>query len=134
MSDLTIKRLYTENPFVDSLLYYSKLLAYNTVIKLDKEANNAETVESIKRSDLYIISYEGRGEYALYTYTEDILKLSSIPAINITAWANDNSKIPSKYHDELTKIAQKYYIDNYIEENNYYRMITGKPNLNDYGI
>ena len=134
MSNLTIKRLYTENPFVDSLLFYSKLLVYNTVIKLEKEANNAETVESIKRSDLYIISYEGRGSYELYTYTENILKLSSVPAGKVVEWAANNSKIPASYHDELTKIAQQYCIDHYIEENNYYRMITGKPKINDYGI
>ena len=134
VSSLTIKKIYTENPFVDSLLYYVKLLAYGSVVKLQKDADAGETVRSMADSDLYIISCEGRGIFELYNYSETILGMSSVPASKISEWALDNSKIEDQYKAELTIIAQKYCVDNYIETNEYYRKLMGLPPVGDYGI
>ena len=46
--------LGTENPFVDLLMYNLKVLAFNSVIKDEFQANNYETKESAKAGELYI--------------------------------------------------------------------------------
>jgi len=131
---LSIKKIYTDNPFVDSLLYYVKILAYGTVLKMQAEADNAETTDSLKNFDTYSLSYEGRGYFDLYTYTEAILSQSSVPTANISKWAANNALITDQYKAELTVIAQKIYIENYIELNAYYRKITGMPKIGEFGI
>lgn len=129
-----IKKIYTDNPFIDSLLYFIKILAYGSVIKFQKEADSKETTTSMKYADLYIISCEGRGIFDLYTYSESLLSLSSVPKTKISQWASDNSLIEDQYKSELLKLAQQNFVDTYIETNEYYRMITGLPPVGDYGI
>ena len=131
---MEIKKIYTENPFVDSLLYCIKLLAFGAIIKSSEKADLQETAESIAASDLYMISLDGKGVFELYTYTQKILELSSVPKNKILEYSIDNSKIPLQYHEELLKIASQYCIDNYIELNSYYRTICGLPPIGDYGI
>ena len=67
---MEIKKIYTENPFVDSLLYCIKLLAFGAIIKSSEKADLQETAESIAASDLYMISLDGKGVFELYTYTQ----------------------------------------------------------------
>ena len=37
-----IKKIYTENPYVDEMVYYTKLLAAGTVLKMQEVADNSE--------------------------------------------------------------------------------------------
>lgn len=135
---LTIKKLYTENPFVDSLLYCVKILAYGAIIKSEEDANNDETVSTIKSSDLYMAALENIGDFELYEYSEAILRSSSIPVpllnANLTNWLNDKDLIPTQYRDELVKLSKASVIANYEEKNNYYRMICGLPDYGESGI
>ena len=50
----------SENPFADLLMYGLKILAYNSVIKDQYLADDAETAESAKAADLYIDCLENR--------------------------------------------------------------------------
>ena len=54
-----IKKIYTENPYVDEMVYYTKLMGLGTVLKMKQEADNAETVESLKNAGIYISCMEG---------------------------------------------------------------------------
>lgn len=107
LSSISIQKIYTENPFIDSLLYFTKYLAYNSVVKLSRDADQAETTKSIKEGDLYIISYEGRGSFPLYEYDETDLSNAGVPKEDLRDYALHNSKIPDKYRDKLTAIGQK---------------------------
>lgn len=131
---MEIKKIYTENPFVDSLLYCVKLLAFGSIVKMEEKANNAETENSIKQSDLYIASIENRGIFDLFTYTEKILNQSSLPKANMADYLKDKYLIPEAYREEVTKLAMADCIANYNEENNYYRTICGLPPIGTYGI
>ena len=134
MSANITKKIYTDNPFVDSLLYYVKILAYGSVIKLQSMADKAETDSSLTKSDLYLLAYENSGSFDLFSYNEDVLSQSSVPASKVSAWAANNSLIEDKYKDELLALERTYYIAHYDEENSYYRMIIGLPPIGDYGI
>ena len=129
-----IKALYGDNPFVDILLYCCKIIAFGSVVKLESEATKYETLESIKESDLYLTSIEDSGMFELYTYDEKFLNMSSIPKNKVTFYANHNDKIPTKYRDELYKIARDFTISHYDEKNEYYRKVCGMQKYDDYGI
>lgn len=131
---LDIKKSYTENPFIDSLLYCIKILSFGCILKSEEQATKYETLDSIKNAEEYIYALEDGSQFEIFRYTTDILSKSSVPADKITYYANDNTLIPEQYHEELTAIAKQYILDNYEELNDYYRMINGKPPLDDHGI
>lgn len=74
MSNLTINKTYTANPAIDYLLYYSKLLAFNSVIKNEEEALQNETKQSMLNGDALIACIEGNAIFELFDYDEEILK------------------------------------------------------------
>ena len=131
---MEIKKIYTENPFVDSLLYCVKLLAFGSIVKFAEIADNDETENSIKQSDLYIASIENRGIFDLFNYTTNILNKSSLPKENMSDYLKDKYLIPEAYRDEVTALAMADCIANYNEENEYYRTLCGLPPNGEYGI
>ena len=42
-----IKKIYTDNPYVDEMVYYTKLMGLDTVLKLQNLADSYETDESL---------------------------------------------------------------------------------------
>lgn len=131
----TAKKLYTDNPFIDSLLFCVKTLAYGCVIKNQDEANNNETTDSLKNSDIYISCVEGKTIFELFSYTKTELQSVGITDTTLlTKYINNKDLIPDQYRDKLTTIATADFITNYEEENEYYRKICGLPAVGDYGI
>ena len=131
----TSKKIYTDNPFVDSLLFCVKTLAYGCVIKNQDDANNNETTDSLKNSDIYISCVEGKTIFGLFSYTKAELQSVGITdEILISKYINDSSTIPDIYRDSLTTIGTADFIKNYEEENEYYRKLCGLPPIDDYGI
>lgn len=133
---LSIKKIYTDNPFVDMLLFYVKLLSYGSIIKDENAANAGEQLDSLKSAELYIYAIENGAEFTMYSYNQTMLEAVLTPAdmVNIDTYVKTNSSIPEKYHDALVKIARQNVIDTYEEKNNYYRKICGLPNYGDKGI
>lgn len=60
------EKTITENPFVDNILYYSKLMALNCTVKDEAEALSQETAESLRRRELLISSVEKTATYEVY--------------------------------------------------------------------
>ena len=63
---ITPEKTITDNPFVDNVLYYSKLMALNCTVKDEDEALSQETVESLRRRELLISSVEKTSTYESY--------------------------------------------------------------------
>lgn len=127
--------VYTDNPFVDILVYYTKIMAINCVVKNETTAINNETINSVKNSDLYIACIEGRATFDYFqVIPKNILIASGIPEGLIEDCLNNKDNIPLSKRDLVTKNMVKYTIDTYIELNNYYRMLNGKPNIDTKGL
>lgn len=129
---MSVTKIYTENPFVDELVYYVKQIAPNCIIKNETEANNNETVASLQTSDLYIACYEGRAIYDLIPqFPIEVLASVGIPKYLQEDYHRYKDHIPGIYHKSLTAAFMPYYVEHYEEQNNYYRMIMGLPKYND---
>lgn len=118
-------------PLVNELVYYLKKLCLHSVIKDEDRALSCETLESIKASDLYIACMEQRADFYFFDYNYKDLLNVGIPDYLILDYLKDKSKIPYKYREELIKRKSESYIKNYIELNNYYRMLNGLPEVGD---
>ena len=125
------EKIFTDNPFIDELVYYTKTIAVNAVIKDSDKADAGETVESLKAAGLYIACRENKVRFDAFVYDYDFLAANGIPPAIIDDCVLDNEKIPLAYRDKLLSAKAKEYIDNYEEQNDYYRNFLGLPPIED---
>lgn len=125
-------KIFTDNPFIDELLYFTKTIAGNVVIKDSDEADLNETLDSLEYSDLYIACREGRARFDDFNYSyEFLIKYGVLPAAIVEQCAKDNTRIPDKYRETLLQYMVQEYIQDYVELNNYYRTLAGLPDKED---
>lgn len=135
MSDLMITKSYSNNPFVDILLYYTKILAFGSIVKDEDEAERNETEESILAGDIYVSCVEKNVIFEMFHYDRELLTSVGITDnALINRCINNINYIPKDKRKELTELARLKYIDKYEELNNYYRKLCGLPKLGEYGI
>lgn len=130
-----VEMVRTDNlPLVDELVYNIKLITASCVVKDDDKAKQNETLESIRNASQYIAAVQNRLRFDVFQYTKSMLQAVGIPDTLVESCIKDRYKIPERYREPLLNYATKYYINNYVELNNYYRMISGLPDYGDDGI
>ena len=117
-----IKRVYTENPYVDELVYYTKLLGIETVLKLQQRADNCETADSLKASGIYIACMENTMEFAIIPrLTRTCLLKAGVDSNMIDRCVYRKEYVPQELRDAVVKEYAKEYIETYEDLNPYYR-------------
>ena len=122
--------VYTENPYVDIIIYYVKKLGLDTVLKMNDNALDKETLESKKAADLLIECVESTAPLARLTgvIDEDLLREAGITnSATITAALANWEYIPKEFRPKAVELARNKYIASYEEHNDYYRMLNGLP-------
>lgn len=135
-----ISRVYTDNPFVDELIYYTKLLSTGTVLKMKELADNSETAQSLKNSALYLTCVDHVERIELFpTISTTAFNAAGITDTEVMSYwrthrdlirKNDkNSKyyLTRKQISQITEQLRVEYIASYEELNPYYRMLHGLP-------
>lgn len=125
-------KIYTENPFVDELIYYVKQIGPGCIVKNETEADKHETLESLKAADLYLACYEGRAKFAYFdSFPREVIRTAKVPEQLLDSCVKDKYNIPTSYRDAVVSEMMTYYVENYVDGNDYYRMLTGYPNKDD---
>lgn len=118
-------KTYTDNPFVDNVLYYAKLLALNCVIKDEDEALSHETAESLKNGNIMIACVEGRATYEIFPMIpKEILEKYIAIKSNLDLYVESVDALEthlrsfSEYERvnlfrKLSNLARTIYIDHY---------------------
>ena len=129
-------KVFTENPLLDEIVFNARQLATGTILKDMDKANNAETLESIQAGDVLIAIKHGYTRFEYFKYDESILRqISGLTEEEITYYAQHNDEIPEgDIRTQLLNIAKESFENNYVEYNNYYRMLHGDPNYDESGI
>lgn len=148
---INIKKVYSDNPYVDEMVYYTMKLGLDTVLKLSDRADKCETLEILKEAETYIACMDGNA--ILRSFTDFPFSMSGSPLTSILdsdgrpygaglslVTAKEISVFPKKVF-ELSPEKQKavldamvtYYIEHYEEKNAYYRMLNGLPPLDSNG-
>ena len=131
---LEISKKYTNNPFLDNLIYYVQQIAYSCILKDESVALANETDESSAAAEKYIYSMDGSGTFKMYSYTREMMEEAGVPEAYIDIYLSNIKDVPVKYQDKLVEVARNHTINEYEEKNNYYRMITGLPPYGEIGI
>lgn len=126
--------ILSDAPFVDTLVYDLKTLVLNCVIKNEEEALNNETAESLRDAELYIKCCNGTAKFSDFTYTRAILEYSGLSESAIISALADKNNIQEDLREVVKNNQQEYFMENYVEKNNYYRRLMGLPALDDPGI
>lgn len=123
-----IEQVYSDNPFVDIIVYNAKVLGIDTVLKMKDTADQNETEESLKNADMYIACMENTAIWALFDgFSEDVLRKSGFTGQALANALLDPESIPQDKRETVLENAKQEVIDNYEELNNYYRMLYGLP-------
>lgn len=144
-SQFSNENFQTDNPFVDKLIKNLKILTYNCIVKDEYQAEQNETTESLEEAELYFLCIENRVTLAAFPYIpEQFMREVGIPERIIRLYQNfnneinfiplDNEEKGTTYRSQLVQIMRPWYIDNFEEKNPYYRMLIGRPPLDDWGI
>lgn len=122
---ITPTKTYTDNPFVDNVVYYAKLLGVNSVVKDEDEALQNETPESLYNGDVLISCVEGTSTYELFkSIPKEILEKYIPTKSNLDLYVDNPSTFQvylnslSKYDrtvllNRVSALARTIYIDHY---------------------
>ena len=125
---LDINMVYTDNPYIDIIIYNTQLLGIDTVLKMQGQAEKYETTESLKYADKLIMCKEGTMAFELFdSFSEEVLRSCGFIGLPlIQAMANPET-IPTDYRPAVLAAACEEFINNYEDLNYYYRMLSGLP-------
>lgn len=131
-----IERIFTDTPLIDEIVYQVKGMIYDGIILKDtEEANNNETVYSLKAADRYADIIEGHTVYEMYEYSySHLMKLPYMNRDIAIMYSKNNALIPDNIKPDLLKIANDDFLSTYQEQNNYYRRLYGLPDYGQKGI
>jgi len=118
---------------LESVINNLRYIIDKIVVKYDKKAKSFETLNTKREADRYIIAMLGQDNFNSYlTFDRDVLIASGVTSNELLEkYMNDKNSIPVEKRDELVRLQRKKIIDNYVEKNNYYRMLNGLPDIED---
>lgn len=106
-------------------------LAKGIVIKRNDLAIANETIDTIKEYEEYRACVVGeRNIFNFIEMNREVLSRYLPPDI-IGMCMRDRRQIPKEFLDNVITGMMEYVIENYVEHNEYYRMLTGLPAMND---
>ena len=123
-----VEQVYTENPYVDILVYYTKVLGLDTVLKMKNVADANETLESLQNAEMYIACMDGTYIWGIFdSFSEETLRKSGLIGSALAQALIDKESIPKNMRQTVMDNAAEEFAANYEEMNNYYRMLYGLP-------
>jgi hypothetical protein len=123
-------KVYTDHPLMDEIIYNCKLILNGIVIKNDVLANDYEDQTTIDESSIYLKCIEGTPNFSIFPFTLDMLMEFGYDYKSAKVYMNNRDNIPEEDKDNLLEFCRNYYIDHYVEKNDYYRMLNGLPAYN----
>ena len=127
-------KVFTENPLLDEIVYNARQLATGVIVKDEAAANNNETLQSIQYGDVLVAIGRGEADFSNFRYDEYILSQYYHTYDTVKRYAANNKLIPVEDREALFEIAKNAFLENYVEYNNYYRMLHGLPDYDEKGL
>lgn len=118
--------------FLKSLYKDTLTILDNLVVKRQDLAQAAENIDSIRAFELYYACLTGsRYFYDFREFDIDILEKYMSPQ-EVTDCYRDPNNIPQALRPAIVDEQSKRVVKNYVEKNEYYRMLNGQPPMNDH--
>lgn len=104
----------------------------SVVIKYEAKGRALDTLETRKNYDLYKLSLSNATNFYLYdTFDKRALKYAGIPENDIENCYNNKENIPANKRDLVVYFQEKIIVNEFEEQNNYYRTFLGLPAVED---
>lgn len=120
-----------QNLFVD----VKKIIDF-IVVKDLAAANAAETEETKYHAQGWMDAKMEQDTYQTYRrlWTWDMFQsiVNSVSHKEFEYYSRNPDRVPLKFRETLRRLGRQSYLDRYIEKNNYYRMLLGVPDYEDY--
>ena len=130
MSDIT--KVYTDHALMDEIVYNTKKILAGLVLKNDTTANTNETSESINSAEYYVAIKSGNIDLYTIPITTQLLINYGFTPLEAEVYVDDRKQLVNALTEDQQKDLLNYlsddYVNNYVEMNNYYRMLNGKAN------
>lgn len=136
MANKTVRKQVTDNPLLDQIIYEVQSMIYEGIVfKNEDEANQYETLDTIKLSDRYADIIEGKSTFDFFDYDLDLLnEVPYLTSKQKLQMARNNALIPDSAKPQLHQLAIDKFLKEYEEPNNYYRRLNGLPDNGVPGI
>ena len=108
-----------------------KEIVRSMVVKRNKFAEVFEKdLESIKEADRYINTIDFGDNWDMYvSFDSDILIAAGLDRNLISWFLEDKNNIPREMRKKVVQLQKEKIINQYVEKNDYYRMLAGQPPL-----
>lgn len=117
---------------MDIFIKELKLLLSSVVIKRNKLADAKETLDMTKAAGMYLMVVEGMDDFTSYVnFDREVYVSAGVSDLLISEYMGDKNKIPYGLRDAILKLERQYILSNYVEKNDYYRMLNGLPDYTD---
>lgn len=103
-------------------------------IKYSYRGDSLETLETHSNAEKYMSAYQKKDNFFTYdNYVEEDFEIcdSTLSKGMIQSYLNDLDTVPESLRSKLLDRKRKDITENYIEQNDYYRMLNGQPNLDE---
>ena len=125
-------KVYSDHPLMDEMIYNLNIIMKFIEVKIEKRALEYESEESITASDTFKSIKSGNISFDTFPFTRNMLMAFGYEDKKAYNCSVDRNLIPVKDRENAFTFCCKWFLDNYIEKNNYYRAITGLPWLDDF--
>lgn len=120
-------KTYTDHPLLDEIVYNTKLIINDIILKNSAVADGAESAESLQQADYLLAIMNGSISFDFFPFTADMLLGYGYTTLQARTYILDRWKIPKQQREDLLKYCCQYFLDTYVETNNYYRTLNGEP-------
>lgn len=118
-----------------SFLIDLKTIVTSIIVKQTAKASQYETLDIKKKADRYLSMVEGGVEWGSFVnFDLEVLQQIGIDSDLIDEVLVNKELIPFELRNLAMTLQRKKVIDEYVEENQYYRMMNGEPALDDTDV
>ena len=125
--------MLTTSISMDLFLDQLTAIAKSVIVKRDERAEVFETVDTLKDSEKYITAIETGTDWNSYiNFNYSVLVEAGFRKDKIEEiMKSGKNAIPHEMRDLVCRLQKEYTISHYKENNNYYRMLNGEPDIED---
>jgi len=118
---------------IDNIFNEIKLITSSITIKFENDAKALDTIDTLKESDKYVSAVLGLDSFNTYRqFNIEVIITAGVTNLDLAReYSEDKLKIPYNLRDTILLKQREYIINNYIENNNYYRTLNGLPDIDD---
>ena len=117
---------------MDIFIREFKSLLTSLVVKRNVLAKAGETLDILREAEMFVMVKDGIDDFFSYNnFDYEVYRRAGVSETNIYKYKLDKNTIPYGLRTSLIKLQRERILSNYVEKNNYYRMLNGLPDVED---